>query len=470
MQANKLIQILGSFTKIEGNRFRKFLCSPYHNDQEEYLVLFEALHSLLLKNQSIPEKAALWKIVFPKKSYKDIHFRHLMSGLNQKALEFLVLEQKKTRGVHGDIDVLDVLNNRNLNKHFIGKERHYRKSLADNGFRDPAFFLSSFKIAYLKRVFIEKSGVNRTVHVNLGEMDFNLDCFYLLHKLKHYCDAINYQNFLKVEIEINMIEELKAFLKESIYLEVPSILIYYQVMLTLLEPEEESHFQDLKTSLEEHGDLFPPEDLDTLYIFAQNYCVIKINSGKSAYFKELLDIYKALIQKGVLLKNNELAPSHYKNIVTVGLRVQEEFDWVESFLHEYNKYLPVSHQKEGLGYNLAQLYFAQGKYKEVIGQIHGIEYNDIFYALSARWILVKTYFELEEIDPLDALLDSFRIFLRRNNMIAKSMKQRYSHMIRVVKKIIRLRYGDKAAKEALNQEISTSKTVADKAWLLGKIK
>jgi hypothetical protein len=48
-----------------------------------------------------------------------------------------------------------------------------------------------------------------------------------------------------------------------------------------------------------------------------------------------------------------------------------------------------------------------------------VEYDDVFYQLDAKTTLMKTYFELDEFQPLQSLKESFRILLSRKKGIPK---------------------------------------------------
>ena len=83
-------------------------------------------------------------------------------------------------------------------------------------------------------------------------------------------------------------------------------------------------------------------------------------------------------------------------------------------------------------------------------------------------MLLKTYYELEEILAMDSLIDSFRIYLRRNKLISKEVKQRYLNVLRFVKKLSNTP-NDVAAIEKVKKQIHDCKALADKNWILEKV-
>src|SRR5690606_3561186 len=138
------------------------------------------------------------------------------------------------------------------------------------------------------------------------------------------------------------------------------------VALMIQKHEEEQYFQQLKLLIENEGHCFQKKELQTLFIYLMNYCIdVKINSGHTEYYLELLSLYKTALDQKIIFENDELNPHHYKNIITVSLHVKE-FNWVEYFIQEYSQHLPKAEEQNALNYNLANLFFHKKEYEKVI--------------------------------------------------------------------------------------------------------
>ena len=48
-----------------------------------------------------------------------------------------------------------------------------------------------------------------------------------------------------------------------------------------------------------------------------------------------------------------------------------------------------------------------------------VEFNDVYYHLDSKSLLMKVYFELDEYDAFSSLVDAFKIYLRRNQTISE---------------------------------------------------
>ena len=143
----------------------------------------------------------------------------------------------------------------------------------------------------------------------------------------------------------------------------------------------------------------------------------------------------------------------------------KEYQWVENFIQIHTKSLPKEKRDNALTYNLAKVYFSQKKYNQVIEQLREVEYKNHVYALGGKLILLKTYYELQEYIALDSLIDSFRIYIRRNKIISREVKQQYLNMLRFVKKLSSTIPGDKKALEKIRAQIDKCKALAGKKWL-----
>lgn len=471
MFSEKLISLLQTFSKYELNRFRKFLLSPYLNDQEDLTRLFEMVNDALRKDDqalSALTKEAVWKTLYPKQKFDDAHLRRLASDLTQSALHFLVEENRKQDSLTEALELQKVLEKPELQKHLTGVERHIRKQLEAESGQSTWYYLSQFR--YHWNIYNRASKVVATADFmdKLLPADQSLELFYIVQKLKFYVAWLIFRGFRSTEQELSVIPGFWEYLRQPKFEEVPLVLIYQDVIRCLMEPDEENHFRRLMKNLEQFSHKLTKEDLRESYFIAQNYCAFKISQGKIEYYKEVFEIFKQVIELDVLLENEQLSEGLYKNIITASLGVGE-YEWAESFIQNYAKYLPFNIRENARTFNLAYLYFHQKKFEEVINLLSNVEYSDIVYALGAKQILLRTYYESEEFLAMDSLIDSFRIFLRRNKLISKNIKREYNNFLNFLKKLPTSISNNAYATNTLRKKISETQYVNSKKWLLEKI-
>jgi hypothetical protein len=307
---------------------------------------------------------------------------------------------------------------------------------------------------------------NRTADNNFIKSVENLDIFYLAKRLHYCCDTISYRNVLKIDVEIVGLPQILALAAEPAYAEVPLLQLYSAALNILLYPDENEYFETLKTVLATHGSTVSVLEQRDLYTFLLNYCIRKINLGKTEYYQKIFDIYEYVLEKEILLKDGELPAWDYKNIVTLGLRLRE-FAWIEHFIQYYTPLLPAAFRENALNYNLAKLNFAQKNHTKVIELLQVVTYQDIFYNLDSRALLIETYYELGEMTAMEAAMESFRIYLVRETTVSETVRQQFLNFLKCMRRLSNHPTTEELQK--LEHQINQTDEVADKQWLLATI-
>ena len=88
----------------------------------------------------------------------------------------------------------------------------------------------------------------------------------------------------------------------------------------------------------EHAADFAPDEAYDLYTGALNNISRQRQMGGKNLLQEIFDLYGSMVEVYAKGKGKGLVPWHFKNIVSIGARLQR-FDWVENFLEEGSKLL-----------------------------------------------------------------------------------------------------------------------------------
>ena len=471
MLSNKLITLLKTFSKHDLNSLKKYLDSPFFNEsaeiQELYSLIYSQLKTIHKKEEWTLSKQEAWKNIFPNEAYNDLKMRRLSSDLIKHAFAFLAYKNYKSDPLREQTFLLEALNNPSRAKHFNSVVKQTKSIQEKSDLKHFDYHFYKYLINRSQCIFNEKS--RKSFSKELEKADFHIDCYYFLNKLENYCDVLSYRSFLPMKSEVKIIPDFFAYLEKENFLKVPAIKAYYLVSKMLLHPEEESFFHELKVFLQHEEARFHKEELSAFYTHLINYCIHeKINIGKTEFFVELFNLYKLTLEKFPLVEREKFDVHRYKNIITVGLHVKE-YEWVENFIQKYTNSLPKEHRENAHTYNFAKVYFSQKKYTKVIEQLREVKYKNHIYALGGKLILLKTYYELQEYQALDSLIDSFRIYVRRNRLISREVKQQYLNLLRFVKKLSGIIAGDKKALEKVSLQIDKCKALAGKKWILEKV-
>ena len=469
MHNNKLITILKHFDKSDFNHFGKYLASPYFNKSQQLTNFFNLIEKgIKSPKETFLKKENIWVKLFPKQEYNDVRLRKLSSDLLKLIEDFLSQKIYDKNKLQKAANLIESIGEKRIEKLYSSAIR-----IADNEtkkylFEDSDFFLKQYQIQKNYYEIIQHEFKHSQRH-NLEEIDKNLDNFYFSEKIRYYCAALSQKQRGSHEYELSFESEilnLINFRKNNL---TPAEAIYKQIYLTYIEGENVDHYFKLKQLLKEHGLKFHSVEAKTLYDSAINYCVKKNNQGLTHFLEELFDVYQDYLKKKLIYINGELDPFHFKNIVTAALRLGK-FDWTEQFIQESKSKLPLSSRENAYSFNLARFHWYKKEHDKVISLLQEVEYEDIVYNLTAKAMLLATYYETNEIEPLYSLLESFRTYLNRKKELPERWKKNYSNLVKFTKRLMKIRRGDNTAIEKLKEDIkNTPDGIADVKWLLEKI-
>lgn len=476
--SKKLIQLLAAFSAAEAQSLSRMLqrlplpegSVAIHRQLLELILKGLKQHQQGRQQDQLVEatykqlgKDYVWRKLFSRQPYNDLALRRYCSELGGYALEAVARHHQSAADVA--LTQLEWLGRHELPLHF----QQLNQKLEDRSTADATDYLFRFQLAALRHRYAERTNDPALDMQALSDADHYLECFYAAQKLRHLCDTLGYRHFKANAFQLNVAPEWLAQLPRSEVIRQPLVALYWRTALMWQQPEDEDRFKLLKVLLHDNLGELPEADRKTLFTHACNYCIdTKINTGRLDYFQELFDLYRLGLASGALLAGGVIQPQDYKNIITVGLHVKA-FDWVEGFIHEYTERLPAEDQHNALSYNLAKVYFSQGQYRKVLEQLQEIDYPNVVYALGARLLLLKTYYELDEYLALDSLIDSFRIYLQRNKVVSADVKKQYLNVLRFVKKLSRLAPYDREGLRKIREQVAACRSLADKQWILNKI-
>lgn len=461
MQNSKLIQLLRTLSEKELIALEDFLGSPYFNKDQTVINLF-----LQLKNyypvflDSRLDKAVLFQVLFPGKTYNDKQFRYLLSNLNQLIERFLSIQSIEKHPFSTKLALLKTLSEKGPTKSYQHHSRQIEKEIKAFRENSDQLFLTQFQWYEIKEHHFRLQR-QRKFDTSIQFAADNLDRYYFLERLKFGCAMLDRQTILQANYDLNLSKEWIIHLEQQHFFQEPIIQFYYTVFQALLEEDDEQHFLQLKEILGQHAISISSFDLREIYLFAINYCARKIRQGKEVYIAEALNLYRSGIESKALIEKGVLSPWTFTNIVKLSLRVNQ-YKWIEDFIHQYAPILPEAFRENALHYNLAELYYYTKRYNQAQEHLNQVAFSDLNYYLGARVLLAKIYYEINAEEPLLSLIASFTIFLKRNKQLSNDLKQTYLNFCTILFQLIRR---SPSQISTLQNKIKNTSLLTDRSWL-----
>lgn len=478
MLSAKLVLILKTFSPVEWKKFEKYIQSPFFNTNPRLVTLVQLLRKAApdFEHPSLKREALFIRFYGKEKVYNEQQVYDHISFLIRHLENFMAYNTWVEDKPNHQLMLLRALNQKDLNERF---EKVFKKGLSDlekGKIKNVAYQIDKF--LWLKEDCHYKLNKPKlSIGNSLSKMLEQLDLQFLISKLKYSCEMFNQRNVLNVSYEPKFLQEIQQFLEkeDNPYTDHPVLALYYQIFLMFTQEEDEVHYHKVVKLLDEYSHLFPKNEAEDLYTYVLNYCAIKFNSGEKAFIKELFVLNKKLLEKEILPLNGELDHRKYKNMVSIGL-ILKEYDWVKSFLEDYKEFVTEEVREAAYNYNMANYYFSQKEYRKALRTLQFLEIDDVFYHLSVKKILLKTYYELQEEDSLESLISTFYAYIKRNKTISKSNFEAYRNLLRFVRKAEKLRQkqlimdNETFAKQAqaLLDQIDAAANLPD-SWIRSKV-
>jgi hypothetical protein len=457
MDTSSLSRLVNSFSAVELREVRRFLQSPFFNLRHDLVTLFE-----WLVHTPEPSKEAAWQVLFGTAPYDDQKLRLHLSYLHRLLEKYLIVKESIADESTNQVTLAIAYRKRNQGESFEKVRKSLEKSLENQPLRNAYYHETRYNLLWESHQY--QYTQNPTDVSQLYDLSQVADVVYVSQKMRLICLLTAHQSVYKGEVEEADTKDLIAMAERPELAAVPAVGVYLVCYRMLREPEQEAHFQQFKSILIGQSNQFSAEEMHGLFILAVNYCVRGINAGQERYSREALDLYKTGLENGYLFENGMLRRFTYYNIVAAGIQTNE-LEWVRYFIHEYKNRLEKKYRDSLFSFNLARLEYANRNHNLVLDLLQKANYRDILLNLSAKTLLLKTYYALNERNSLESHMDAMRNFIHRKRVIGYH-RTNYLNIVRYMEKFIRLTPGDKSAAAAYQEAVEKEEVLSEKSFFL----
>jgi hypothetical protein len=464
--SSTLYQLFSSLNAEELKELDKAVRSPFFNYRREEILLYEYLLKTKKAKTTIISAEDAYKHVFPQQLPDLARLRHVMTYLTRIINRYITIREMEKDEVQQRLLQTQAMRKRNLPKLFLAGYREAEAYLSDTAPISPANYYHQLQ---LHTEYYSHSISNRRAENNdLQRLTDDLDSFYITQKLKHICSILSYKNIFHFEYQPELAEEIIQMTERKNLLQNPLVRLLYFNYLCLSEPDNEDYFLQLKEALLHHSARIEIKELKDIFTLAINYCIRRLNTGGQKYFIEVFNIYKAGLERGIFEEDGYLSPFTYKNITAIAIGLKA-YEWVAGFIETYKARLAEDIRDGFYAYCKARYFFSLGKFDSVTGLLQEVEIKEQFTDLDARVLLIKTYFELDEYNLLGYGIENLKQQLKRKKLQTYH-ETVYGSFARMALQLSHLRPYDKQARERFKTKVETTRAIAEKDWLLSKVK
>ena len=476
MKQSKLIQLIEELTPKDRERFSLFVRSPYFNQHQKTAQLLDIILEELDRPNGNLGKEDVYRVLFTSNRFDEQKLYNVMSYLKKLYHRFLAIQHIEKKTFLESVYTLEAALEQNQFDLLKNRAKQLEKSLHQYPYEDIEYYYTNYRLNALMTNY-HTQYVDRTNTTYPQKMFNFLDDYYIAEKLKTCCHFTANMMRINIKYDFPLLDEILEYVQKNWedYKQKTGIAIYYVSLMSLREANNPEHYVYLKELLNNPIDAIAPDEARDLFSFASNYCIRQINSGDSAYRKELFELYQQSLRKKIILNNGILGEWDYKNITTLACSLQE-YEWTESFLEDYKDRLQADRRDNAYNYNLANFHFFKKNFDEVKYILQMVQFNDLSYQLSASSLLLRTYYSLGEIEPLFAHIEAFRIYIMRNKKMTTVEKRGYTNFLRFAKKLASLKnqMGTVSKRllkekfESLNNRIQSTENVSMRSWLIAE--
>ncbi|PHN02613.1 hypothetical protein [Flavilitoribacter nigricans] len=473
MQDSKIIGLLKNLEPKEFRLLHKYLRSPFFNYSPSLVALYEYIRKYYpdFDHPAVDRRKAFSRL-FPEETYNDKKMRNLLHEFFGHLENFLVQLHVRDEPLTRKKLLVESLEKRGSYETFAGKNRELIREISDRPYRDVNTYweLLNLEEQYYFHPATDKVKNGEESLVAILE---NMDHYFMANKLRLANEVQARRKVVRQKIPMQFVDEvLKVSGADR---GANSVIHFHALLYHLNETEAEEQFYALKKMFLESMEALGFNDRQVILFQLLNYAIRNGNQGKTDLLREAFDLYWFGLQHKLLFENGKLTDSSYTNIVFLGGKFGL-LDKVERFIKEHSQDLDEKVRSDAENLAMANLLFLKKAYTRIDDLIGNARFDSIFYQLRAKLILLRALYESfvtddSFFDLLQARIDAFDKFLRRNTQLSGIQRESYLAFIRQLKAVVKVNMmpSNQAEREDLKNKILQIELIPNKEWLLEKL-
>ena len=462
MKDTILGEIYSSLTKEELKKLNKYMKFSEWSDSETILRCHEMYSTTVKEKDRLNfTKQQLFQYIYGGETYNDSKLRFTQNRLLNAIKQFIINHEFEKENIFSSKIWMDFLLDKKLKKNLQYHSRE-DKFIANSDYRYLNEYFKSQEESY---IFFQNPKEQEKQYQSIQKIITKAQNFSDLVFIRNFCSLISFTKTYKsipVTLPLEKLEEIKLRVDQN---ENPEFKVYFYLIDLLIDQKDESYVK-YKEFLFKTIDEWDDKEKVNLITYLLNYVAQQVNLGKVEYFDEQYALFFKLEDNKIYEIPNYINPARINNMVIVFLR-KNDSDKAEYFVNRYIDLVKEGMRNSCKNFNLARIKFEKNQHKDSLRDLLKVDFSqDTFYSLNSKVLLIKNYYELNEIEALDSLLTSFNEFIKKNKVISDIYKTNYLTFVRMTRKL----YTSNSLKlKQLKKEVLESNNIPEKDWIIHKI-
>jgi hypothetical protein len=435
---------------------------------------------LVAATPPIPTETHFWARLYPDQPYDDGRLRKLLRDLSQQLETYLSIQAFRRDEGALDQFLLRELNRREAPDLFRKALRRIETRLQRLPGHTPDYYRQRYELEVERQHLEVRLGHPAVSSSPASSTDpfaglstpkraaLAFDGWWTLEKLHLALVDLNLQHIYGHSPPAFLVTPLLEQLPQlPLYAKDPWFSILHEAYQTL-SGEFPKAFDRLMGDLKQHQLSLPDSELRFLHSLLLNHSVRGLNrQGSREMARRIYELYEWAIEAGFILLEGQLPRQHYKNLITISLRI-EDFQRAWHYLHMYQPLLPEEVREDAFMFNLANYHYACAEYGKVVQLVSGRRFQRTFEEIHARANMLQAQYELEQDrEWLVTQLESLIRYVRDRRDLSDLHKKSYLNRLRLFRRLLQANGFEELAR--LASDIETTEPIDHPDWLRQKV-
>lgn len=482
-----VIDVLKSYSNEEIKDFRKFIASQYFVKSGTLISMFEQLIKFHPNfNSKRLTKEYIYSKVFDSGKYNDSTLRNALSDLLDVCELFLKQENFRKSASCSFEYLLKELRSKKLYGVFQRNSSKIEKQYENLENVDSEYYLAKHKFELNKFNFNMvnakiNTGEEAEAHLNeLFASGLYLTVHYIMEIIPIFITSVFYSmqynrplandffNKLISTLNIAGLEKIIDENKNSFVIKV-----YISLLKSFQNMDDENAYLEYKNVFRNNVNKFGRDEIWFHYSNLINYCMLKIRDLKKIdfYYDELFCLYEEILHNEYYKnkKYDYLRFELYRDILLMYLNTKR-ISQAENFILKYSSKLHKSEKDNMTNIAYTYLFYEKGDYMQSWKYLNKIKIDYFIYKYDVKTYALKIYYELGYYEEALSLIENYKQFLNRNELISESEKKSRKNFILFLSKLILIKVGQIPYKQffTYRKRMELADDTTNKDWLLNK--